>query len=137
MINLSLQYAHQDGTAEERGTASLQQALDAFRAFPWDEQLHQANELQICAPTLFLKKSDGASVFFVSIMEGEKLDFMLYLETTEEVERWGLFGKRKRKKAVIYDSIGHARQGVEEAIRAYYADDKKRLREIIQARNCA
>ena len=63
MIKLRLQYAHQEDTAEELGEASLQQALAVFRAFPWPEQLAQANELQICSPSLLLKNSDMRFTF--------------------------------------------------------------------------
>jgi hypothetical protein len=131
MINLSLQYAHQEDTAEERGPASLQQALDAFRGFPWQVQLAEANKLQLCSPTLFLKDSDDGSVFFASIMLVDKLDFMLFFETEEEYEGWTLFGKRKKKKGAVYDSTGHDSKQVEAAITAYYKDRAK-LKELIR-----
>jgi hypothetical protein len=130
MIDLSLQYAHQEDTAEERGPASLQQSLDAFRGFAWHEQQAEANELQLCAPTLFLKDRDDGSVFFASILLEEKMDFMLYFETDEEFEGWTLFGKRKKKKRVIYDSTGNDSMKVETAITAYYTDRAK-LKELI------
>jgi len=130
MITLSLQYAHQQDTAEERGPASLQQAFDVFRAFPWHEQLAKANELQLCSPTLFLRDSDDGSVFFASILLGEELDFMLYYEAEEEFEGWSLFGKRKKKKKKIYDSTGNDSKKVETAITAYYTDRTK-LKELI------
>jgi len=111
--------------------ASLQQAIDAFRAFPWNEQLAEANQLQICSPTLFLKNSGNGSVFFASLMLAPKLEFMLFLETEEETEGWTLFGKRPKKKRVIYDSYGHNSEEAEEAIRAFYADDRSKLKQII------
>ena len=132
MINLSFQYAHQEDTAEERGPASLEQAIDAFRAFPWRDQLDEANELQLCSPTLFLKDSDDGSVFFASIMLVNELDFMLYFETEEEFEGWTLFGRRKKKKRVIYNSTGNDSKKVEATIGAYYADRAK-LKELISS----
>jgi hypothetical protein len=130
MITLSLQYAHQEDTAEERGMASLQQDIDAFRTFPWQDQLAEANKLQLCSPTLFLKDSDDGSVFFVSIMLVNKLDFMLFYEIVEGYEGWTLFGKRKKKKGIIYDSTGHDSKQVEFAIKTYYTE-RARLRELI------
>lgn len=46
MITLSVQYAHQDVVVEERGAVDVLQAIESFRAFPWDEQLAEAKELQ-------------------------------------------------------------------------------------------
>jgi hypothetical protein len=127
-----MQYAHQEATAEERGEASSQQTIDAFRAFPWGEQLAEANELQICSPTLFLKDTKDESVFFASIMLEARPDFMLFFETVEEVEVWTLFGRKKKKKAVTYDSTGHDAEEVESAIRAFYTD-RARLKALIRA----
>jgi hypothetical protein len=132
LINLSFQYAHQEDTAEERGPASLEQAVDAFRAFPWRDQLDESNKLQLCSPTFFLKDSGDGSVFFASIMLGNELDFMLYFEVEEEFEGWTLFGRRKKKKRVIYNSTGNDSKKVEVAIGAYYTDRAK-LKELISS----
>src|SRR4051794_8213967 len=120
MITLSVQYADQDDIVEERGAVDVIQAIEAFRAFPWERQLIEAKELQFCSPSLFLKDSSDGSVFFASIMLVDKLDFMLFLETEEDVEAWTLFGKRWKKKGAIYDSTGHNAQEVEDAIRAFF-----------------
>ena len=80
---------------------------------------------------MFLKDSDDGSVFFASIMLTDKLDFMLFFETEEEYEGWTLFGKRKKKKVVIYDSTGHNSKQVEAAITAYYKGRAK-LKELIR-----
>ncbi len=130
MITLSVQYADQDDVVEERGTVDELQALEAFRAFPWEEQLAEAKELQICSPSLFLKDSNDGSVFFASILLADKLDFMLFLDTEEEVEGWGLFGKRLKKKGATYDSTGHDAKGVEAAIRAFF-NDRPALKRLI------
>jgi hypothetical protein len=81
---------------------------------------------------LFLKDGDDGSVFFASVMLGNKLDFMLYFETEEEYEGWTLFGQRKKKKGVIYDSTGNNSNKVELAIRAYYTDRAK-LKQLINS----
>jgi len=131
MIALSFQYARQEDTAEERGPASLRQAIDAFRAFPWQEQLAEAKKLELCSPTLFLKDGDDGSVFFASIMLGDKLDFMLFFEAEEEDdEGWTLLGKRMKKQRVTDDSTGHDSKEVEAAITAYYSDRAK-LKKLI------
>ena len=61
-------------------------------------------------------------MFFASILLVDKLDFMLFLETEDDVEAWGLFGKRLKKKGVTYDSTGHHAKEVETAIRAFFSD---------------
>jgi len=132
MITLSVQYADQDDVVEERGAVDELQAIDAFRAFPWNEQLAEAKELQICSPSLFLKNSSDGSVFFASILLVEKLDFMLFLETEEDVEVWGLFGKRWKKRSVTYDSTGHDAKDVEAAIRAFFSD-RSALKKLISS----
>ncbi len=132
MITLSVQYADQDDIVEERGAVDVIQAIEAFRAFPWEEQLAEAKELQICSPSLFIKDSNDGSVFFASILLVDKLDFMLFLETEEDVEGWTLLGKRWKKKAVIYDSTGHGVKEVEAAIRAFY-NDRSALKKLISA----
>ena len=136
MITLNVQYADQDGITEERGAVDVIQAIEAFRAFPWEEQLAEAKELQICSPSLFLKDSDDGSVFFATILLVDKLDFMLFLETEEDVEVWTLFGKRWKKKRVIYDSTGHNTQEVEAAIRAFF-NDRSQLKKLIGGRQRA
>jgi hypothetical protein len=136
MITLSVQYADQDDITEERGAVDVIQAIEAFRAFPWEEQLAEAKELQICSPSLFLKDSDDGSVFFASILLVDKLDFMLFLETEEDFEGWTLFGKRWKKKRVIYDSTGHDTQKVEAAIRAFF-NDRAQLKKLIGDRQRA
>jgi hypothetical protein len=130
MITLSVQYAHQDDIGEERGAVDLEQAIEAFRAFPWEDQMTEAKELQICSPSLFLKDSNDGSLFFASILLVDKLDFMLFLETEEDVEAWTLFGKRWKKKPALYDSTGHDAQKVEAAIRAFF-NDRAQLKKLI------
>lgn len=132
MITLSVQYADQDDIVEERGAVDVEQAIEAFRAFPWEEQLAEAKELQICSPSLFLKDSNDGSVFFASILLVDKLDFMLFFETKEDVEAWTLFGKRWKKKPAIYDSTGHDAQKIEKAIRAFF-NDRQQLKKLIVA----
>lgn len=133
MITLSLQYAHQEDTAEEHGEVSLQQAIEAFRAFPWQQQLAEAMRLQICNPTLFLNDSGDGSSFFASLMLKPEIDFQLYFETEEKTEERAFFGKRQIKEWVAYDSSGHKAEEVETAIRALYAGDKERLKDLIGA----
>jgi hypothetical protein len=130
MITLSLQYADQDDVVEERGAVDELKAIEAFRAFPWEEQLAEAKKLQICSPSLFLKDSSDGSAFFASILLVDKLDFMLFLETEEDVEAWGLFGKRWKKRGVTYDSTGHDAKDVEAAIRAFFSD-RSALKKLI------
>jgi hypothetical protein len=130
MITLSVQYADQEEVVEERGTVDELQAIEAFRAFPWEEQLVEAKELQICSPSLFLKDSNDGSVFFASILLVDTVDFMLFLETEEDVEAWGLLGKRRKKKGVIYDSTGHDAKAVKAAIRAFFSD-RSALKKLI------
>ncbi len=136
MITLSVQYADQDDIVDERGAVDVLQAIEAFRAFPWEQQLAEAKELQICSPSLFLKDSNDESVFFASILLVDKQDFMLFLETEEDVEGWTLFGKRLKKKGAIYDSTGHNAQEVEAAIRAFF-DDRSQLKKLIGGRQRA
>jgi hypothetical protein len=44
MITLSVQYADQDDVVEERGAVDELQAIEAFGAFPWEEQLAEAKK---------------------------------------------------------------------------------------------
>jgi hypothetical protein len=61
---------------------------------------------------------------------------MLFLETEEDFEGWTLFGKRWKKKRVIYDSTGHDTQKVEAAIRAFF-HDRAQLKKLIGDRRAA
>lgn len=136
MITLSVQYANQEDVAEERGAVDELQAVEAFRAFAWEEQLAEAKELQICSPSLFLTDRNDRSVFFASILLVDKLDFMLFLETEEEVEAWSLFGKRLKKRGATYDSTGHDAKEVEAAIPAFFSD-RPALKQLIGFRQLA
>ena len=131
MITLSLQYAHQEETAEERGEVSLEQAIEAFRAFPWQQQLAEAKRLQLYNPTLSLNDGRDGSLFSASLMLKPEMGFQLSFEIEEETEEWGLFGKRQVKEWVGYDSSGHNAEEVEAGIRAFYAGDKEKLKELI------
>lgn len=131
MISLSLQYAHQEDTAEERGEVSLQQAIETFRAFPWQQQLAEAYQLQICNPTLCLNDSSDGSSLFVSLMLKPEIEFQLLFETEEETEERSFFRNRTMKEWVAYDSNGHKAEDVEAAIGALYAGDKENLKDII------
>lgn len=133
MINLSFQYAHQNEIGERRGRVDADEAVAAFRAFPWEEQLKEANELQICGPSLFLDEADESAQFFVSILYGDELNFMLYFARTEEVEGWSLFGKRWKRKRVSDDSYDHDRETVERGIRAFF-DDRPTLLKLIRSK---
>ena len=122
MINLSFQHAHQDEIGDERGPVDVDQAIAAFRAFPWNDQLAEAMKLETCSPSLFLKDTDDSAIFFAGVMLEEPLNFMVYFERTKEVEAWSLFGKRLKQKQVIDDSYGHDHAAAERAIRAFFAD---------------
>lgn len=69
-------------------------------------------------------------MFFASILLADKIDFMLFLEMNEEVEAWGLFGKRWKMKEVTYQSTGHDGKKVEAAIQAFF-NDRTALKKLI------
>lgn len=133
MIKLMLQHADQEDIADELGPVDLPQALAAFREFPWTDQLVQANELQLCSPSLFLEDDSDGSKFFVSILDGEKLDFMVNLETAEVYEGWTLFGKRQKERWVNIDSDGHDAATAQKAVELFFTDRNK-LRMLIDAK---
>ncbi len=137
MITLGLQYAHQEDTVDDRGEVTLEQAIDAFRAFPWQQQLAEAIRLQICNPTLFLRDTEDGSLLFASLMLKPEIDFQLYFETEEETEEPAFIGKRKVREWVAYDSTGHKAKEVEAAIQAFYAGDKEKVKDIIGSKECA
>lgn len=134
VIDLNFQYAHEDKIWDERGSVDVDQALVAFRTFPWDGQLAQAMEFQICSPSLILEDTGDGARFFAGIMLEEPLNFMLYFERTEEVEGWSLLGKQMKRKQIIDDSYGHDRADAERAIRAFF-EDRYALLKLIRARS--
>jgi hypothetical protein len=137
MITLGLQYAHEEDKVEERGEVSLHEAIEAFRTFPWQQQLAEANRLQICNPTLFLRNTEDGSLFFASLMLKPEIDFQLYFETEEETEERAFLGKRKVKEWVAYDLTGHKPKEVEAAIQAFCDSDKEKLKDIIGSKKSA
>lgn len=132
MPKLSIQHAHQQDTVDELGEVNCEEAISAFQKFPWREQCDEANRLRLCSPSLFLKDDKG-NVFFAAILDfpqGSRPDFMLFVETEEEIEKWSWFKKVKVPTRKSYDSSGHNEVNVESAIKAFcnsHVDDVKKI----------
>ena len=135
-----MQFTHNVQLAEfnfdqvkDLGPGSAAEILSAFDAFPWSEQVAQANQLERCSPTFSVLRTDIDALVWVSAFgEPEKFQFLgEYRHNLGPKKR--LFGLLARDEVIHTHfpqdmDLRHARQ----VLQLFLAGDDAALLELSQ-----
>ena len=109
--------------------ATLDEAVELIRTFPWEEQLKEANELEKCSPSVSVKHASEHRIIEASYIGDEKgTDYLLFYIRNEKVMK-GLFKKKEVDKEVMSDTDGLSLDDVIQAFRDFYNSDFEAIAE--------
>ncbi len=128
MIRFSYNLTHQPDSVAESGIISEEEALVAFRAIPWPEELAMARRLELLSPSIYLEESESGRRLAASVVGAppdSPLEFLVMFVSPVEIDG-------EPDEAQI-DSDGHDLDSAAKAISAFYRSDWERLQAILTA----
>ena len=121
-----------DETSREIGEVDLQTALQAFRSFPWQEQISKVEQAG-CYPTLSLGAGPRGEDGYLNVAASlEPNAFMVMIATYKPGTVLGFIPKRKE---AFLDLEPVEKGKVEKCLRTFFELPQRRLFDWIQQQN--